>query len=186
MSPQLTAFVALLRRYPFAAACILITIGCGAGAYFLWDYIDMEDAIRQDRAKEGEAMLELLVGGSTQRQELAALREATRRIEDNLIVEANLADNNWYFYKFEEQTKARLLELHPQSSPTTDDTTRYKRIPYTLRVSGSYEQVASYLLALETGPRLASISSFSYSRRNKEADANTLVLEVGLELLGKK
>ena len=131
-------------------------------------------------------MLTLLVGGSTQRQELAAVREAARRIEDNLIIEANLADNNWYFYKFEEQTKARLLELHPQSSPTTDDEARYKRIPYTLRVSGSYEQVASYLLALETGPRLANLTSFAISRRDKGTDSNSLMLELGLELLGKK
>lgn len=186
MNPQLAAFLALLRRYPFAAACILLVVGCGVGAYFFWDDIEVEEAVRQDRAKEGEAMLELLVGGSTQRQELAAVREATRRIEDNLIIEANLADNNWYFYKFEEQTKARLLELHPQSSPTTDETTLYRRIPYTLRVSGSYEQVASYLLALETGPRLANITAFGYSRRDKEADSTSLVLELSLELLGKK
>ena len=186
MNPQLAALLALLRRQPFAAVCILFVVGCGVGAYFLWGDIEVQDAARQDRAREGEAMLELLVGGSTQRQELAAVREATRRIEDNLIVEANLADNNWYFYKFEEQTKARLLELHPQSSPTIDETTRYRRIPYTLRVSGSYEQVASYLLALETGPRLANITSFAYSRRDKEANANSLVLELGLELLGNK
>lgn len=186
MNPQLAALLALIRRYPFAAACLLLVLGCGVGAYFLWDDIDVEDVARQDRAKEGEAMLELLVGGSTQRQELAAVREATRRIEDNLISEANLADNNWYFYKFEEQTKARLLELHPQSSPTADEATRYKRIPYTLRVSGSYEQVASYLLAIETGPRLANITAFGYSRRDKEADSTSLVLELSLELLGKK
>ena len=186
MSPQLNAFLARLRRYPFAATCILLLIGSGAGAYVLWDDIDVQDANRQDRAKEGEAMLKLLVGGSTQRQELATVREAARRIEDNLIIEANLADNNWYFYKYEEQTKARLLELHPQSSPTTDESTHYKRIPYTLRISGSYEQVASYLLALETGPRLANLTSFSISRRDKGTDSNSLMLELGLELLGKK
>src|SRR5258708_11746554 len=111
MNPQVAAFLALIRRYPFAATCILLVILGGVGAYFLWDDIDTQEAARIDRAKEGDAMLELLVGGSMQRQELAAVREATRRIDDNLVIEANLADNNWYFYKFEEQTKARLLEL---------------------------------------------------------------------------
>jgi hypothetical protein len=184
MTPQLTAFLALIRRYPFAAAALVLLLGCGGGAYFLWDDIDTQEAARIDRAKEGEAMLELLVGGSTQRQELAAVREATRRIEDNLIIEANLADNNWYFYKFEDQTKVRILELHPQTSPTTDGAALYKRVPYTLRVTGTYEQVAAYLLALETGPRLANITSFGLSRRDQESGA--LVLDLGLELLGKK
>ena len=185
MNPQLAAFLALLRRYPFAATCLLLVIGSGVGAYFLSDDIDVQEAARIDRAKEGEAMLDLLVGGSTQRTELAAVREATRRIDDNLIIEANLADNNWYFYKFEEQTKARLLELHPQSSPTMDGTTLYRRVPYSLRISGSYEQVAAYLLALETGPRLANITSFGYSRRDKDSPGG-IVLEMTLELLGKK
>ena len=184
MNSQLAAFIALIRRFPFSATCVFLILGSGVGAYFLWDDIDVQEVARQDRAKEGESMLELLVGGSTQRQELDAVREATRRIEDNLVIEANLADNSWYFYRIEEQTKSHLLELHPQSSPTMDGATLYRRVPYTLRVSGTYEQVASYLLALETGPRLANITSFGFSRRDK--DTTGVVLELTLELLGKK
>ena len=184
MSPQLVALGAFLRRHLFASICTALVLGCAVGAWFLWDDIDELEVARADRAKEGEAMLDLLVGGSTQRQELAAVREATHRIEDNLVIEANLADNNWYFYKFEEQTKARLLELHPQSSPTIDSTTLYCRIPYTLRVAGSFEQVAAFLLALETGPRLSNVTAFAFSRRDKESTGITL--ELTIELLGKK
>ena len=184
MNPQLAAFGALLRRFPFASICVALLILSGVGSYFLWDDIDTQELARQDRQKEGESTLELLVGGSTQRQELAAVREAARRIDDNLIIESNLADNNWYFYKFEEQTKSRLLELHPQSAPPASDAALYKRIPYTLHVTGTFEQVAAYLLALETGPRLANITSFVFNRRDK--DPNALSLELNLELLGKK
>ncbi len=184
MNAQLTAFLALLRRFPFAAACVLVTLLCGVGAYFLWDDIQVQEAARLDRQKEGEATLELLVGGSTQRQELAAVRDAARRIEDNLVRENDLADNQWYFYKFEEQTKSHLLELHPQSSPPANDTTMFKRVPYSLRLTGTFEQVAAYLLAIETGPRLANITSFALSRRDR--DTNALSLELNLELLGKK
>lgn len=184
MNPQLAAFGALLRRFPFASICVGVLIASGVAAWFLWDDIDTQELARQDRQKEGEATLELLVGGSTQRQELAAVREATRRIEENLIVESNLADNQWYFYRIEEQTKSNLIELHPQNSPPTGDAALYRRIPYSLKVAGTYEQVAAYLLALETGPRLANITSFTFSRRDK--DPNALALELSLELLGKK
>jgi Tfp pilus assembly protein PilO len=184
MNARLTAFVALLRRFPFASGCVAVLCVSGVSAWFLWDDIDTQELARQDRAKEGEATLELLVGGSTQRQELAAVREATRRIEENLIVESNLADNQWYFYRIEEQTKSNLVELHPQSAPAVGDAALYKRIPYTLKVTGSFEQVAAYLLALETGPRLANITSFTFSRRDR--DPNALALELSLELLGKK
>jgi len=184
MNSQLAAFVALLRRFPFAAVCVGLLRVSGVGAYFLWDDIAGQELARQDRQKEGEATLELLVGGSTLRQELAAVRDATRRIEENLVVESDLAGNQWYFYKIEEQTKANLLDLIPQNSPATTDAALYKRIPYSLKVAGTFEQVAGYLLALETGPRLANITSFTFNRRDK--DPNSLSLEISLELLGKK
>ncbi len=184
MNPQLAAFLAFLRRFPFASVCVVLTIAAGVGAWFLSQDIDEQELFRQDRAKEGEAMLDLLVGGSTQRQELAATREAARRIEENLIIETDLAGNSWYFYKFEDQTKSRLVEFHPQTSSTVDNTALFRRVPYTLKVSGAYEQVAAYLLAIETGPRLANITSFTFSRSN--ANSDSLTLELSLELLGKK
>lgn len=184
MSPQAAKFVALLRRNPFGAICTVLVIGLAVTSWFLWQQIDDQELTLRDRAKEGEDNLALLISGSTQRQELAAAREATHRIEDNLVIETNLAENLWYFYKFEEQTKSRLPELHQLNSPTTDASPLYRRVPYTLRISGTYEQVASFLLAIECGPRLANITSFTFSRRGSGADA--IALELTLDLLGKK
>jgi hypothetical protein len=184
MSPQAAIFVALLRRNPFGAICTVLIVALTVASWFLWQQIADMELTRQDRAKEGEAMLELLVSGSTQRQELAVAREATHRIEDNLVIEGMLAENLWYFYKFEEQTKSRLPRLNQLNSPTTDTSPLYRRVPYTLAVSGTYEQVASFLLAIESGPRLAKINSFTLSRRSSGSDA--VALELALELLGKK
>lgn len=183
MSPQIAAFLALLRRFPLAATCIVITLLCGGAAWWLSEDIDDQELARADRAKEGEAMLDLLVGGSTQRQELAAAREAARRIDDNLVLD-DLANNSWYFYRIEEQTKSHLVEFHPQSSPPGSDTSLYKRVPFTLKVTGSFEQVAGFLLALETGPRLANITAFTFTRRDK--DNTALSLDLSVEQLGKK
>ena len=184
MNPQLAQFLALLRRFPLAAAALALTLALAGAAWFLSEEVDEQERTRLDRVKEGEEMFKLLVGGSTQREELAAVRTANRRIEENLIDETNLADNNWYFYKFEEQTKVSLLELHPLNAPTTDASSLYKRVPYALRISGTYEQLAAYLLAIESGPRLANITAFAFSRRDK--DSGKLVLELSVELLGKK
>jgi Tfp pilus assembly protein PilO len=176
-------FLGTLRRYPYSATCALLSILLGALAWFLWNQNHELEIARQEKNKEGEAMLALLVGGSTQRQELATVRETTRRIEDNLLLETNLAENYWYFYKLEEQTQAR-LQVHQLSSPPGDTSPLFKRIPYTLRVSGTYEQVAAFLLGLETGPRLINITNFSYARR--DATGSNLALDLSIELLGKK
>jgi Tfp pilus assembly protein PilO len=184
VNPFLANLMQLLRRYPHSAICLLLTIALGIGAYFLHSQIADLETTQRERAKEGEAMLALLVGGSAQRQELAAVHEVARRIEDNLVVEDALAENLWYFYKLEEQTKARLPELHQLSSPPGDTSPLYKRIPYTLRATGSFEQVASFLLALETGPRLVNIISFNCARTG--AGGAGLALDLGIEVLGKK
>lgn len=184
MNPQLASALAFVRRHLFATICAVLIAGSAVAAWMLSQEIDDLNAAVEDRAKEGDDMLKLLVGGSTQRQELAAVREATHRIEDNLVVENNLAENYWYFFRFEEQAKARLPELHQLSSPTTDASTLYCRVPYSIRVTGTYDQVAAFLFAIETGPRLANVTSFALTRRTAGGDAITLDLSV--ELLGKK
>lgn len=184
MNPRVEQFIALVRRFPYATVCTGLTLLLAGVAWYLSSQNEELEVVRDNRAKEGEAMLTLLVGGSTQRAELAAARDAARRIEDNLVIESNLAENAFYFYKFEEQTKARLPELHPLSSPTTDTSTMYRRVPYTLRVTGNYEQVAAFLFAIETGPRLAHISAFGLTRR--EPGGSEITLDLSLELLGKK
>ena len=181
MNPGISSFLALVRRYPQSAICALLTLLFGGASGFLWLQDKELELVHRDRSNEGEAMLTVRVGGSTQRQELDAVREATRRIAANLVIETNLAENAWYFYRIEEQTKVRLSELHPISSPTTDSSPLYKRIPYTLRVTGSYEQTAAFLLALESGERLVSIIGFNYAR-----SANGLALNLNIEVLGKK
>lgn len=202
MNPQLEQLIALMRRYPYCVVCAALTLALGVGCWFLWQDIDQLEVAHEERAKEGEAMLTLLVGGSIQRQELMAAHDAARRIEDNLAIETELPENNQYFYNFEGRTKATLLDLNPLNAPAADASRPYKRIPYTLRIAGEYEQVAAFLVALETGPRLVNITSFNFARRaiagggagggsvipaasGDTVSTNGVVLDLNLELLGK-
>ena len=105
-----------LRRQPYGIVCVVCAILASVGAWWVRAEIDQLQIAYDQRANEGNAMLAMLVSGSTLRQELGFARTTVRRIEENLVVSANLADNLWYFYKLEEQTKAKLPELHQLSS----------------------------------------------------------------------
>lgn len=177
-------YLSLLNRYRYCAGCLVVAIAALLGAWFLRGEIALLQLTLADRAKQGEATLSTLIGGSTTRQELAFIREVGRRIDENLVVEANLAENLWYFYKLEEQTKVRLPELHQQNSPANDKSPLYRRVPYTLRVVGTFEQVASFLQALETGPRLVKITAFNFGRA--DTTGVNLALDLSLEFLGKR
>ena len=201
MNPQLAALLALMKRYPWCVACIAVALVCGGGAF--WFSLDLDDLAEPyaQRGKKYEEMLTLTKGGLTQKQELEQVMATTKRIDENLMAD-ELIDNNWYFYKFEEQTKAHLGELHQLNTPPTDNSPNFRRVPYTIRVSGTYEQVGNFLLALETGPRLMRATSFSVSRStggNKDrggrdggstepADdvVSSVTLDANIELLGKK
>lgn len=184
MSATLPELSAVLRRWPYCVISGVVILLSAVGVWFLREEISSLTAVHADRTREGEAMLATLVGGSTQRQELEVARTTARRIDENLLVEANLAENLWYFYKLEEQTKARLPELHQLSSPTSDKSPLFRRVPYTLRVTGTYEQVAAFVQAIETGPRLAKITAFSFARA--DPTGATIALDLSLELLGRK
>jgi len=134
--------------------------------------------------QDSDLDLASMISGPSVRQELAASREITRRIEDNLVVDDNLAENLWYFYKIEQQTKAHLVELRPINSVASDSKAFYKRVPFTVRLTGTYEQTAAFLYAIETGPRLANITSLTF--RRVEPESLNILLDMDLELLGKK
>jgi Tfp pilus assembly protein PilO len=182
--PSLDQFVPLLRRHTFCAVStgVSLVLVVVIGLLGQWT-VHLETEYRE-RAQTGEAMLSFLVTGPEIRRELAYAREAVRRIEENLVVETNLAENVWYFYKLEEQTKARLSDLRQLSSTPIESKLPYRPIPYRLRLTGTYEQVAGFLGRLETGPRLALISAFSFRRRDTGGPA--VVLELEVELLGKR
>jgi Tfp pilus assembly protein PilO len=176
--------LALIRRWPYAAACVAVMLLAGGGAWYLRTLIADLHVRHAQRGREHEEMLAMLVGGTTQKHELEKVRQATHRIDENLVVEANLAENLWYFYKLEEQTKVRLPALHQLSSPTTDKSPLYRRVPYSLRVTGLYEQVADFLLGLETGPRLVKITGFTLARAATAEGG--IALDLNLEMLGRK
>jgi Tfp pilus assembly protein PilO len=182
--PSLDQFVSRLRRHAFCAVCTGVSLGLAVAIGLLSQWLARLEIEYRERAQAGDAMLSTLVTGPETRRELAHVREAVHRIEENLVVESNLAENVWYFYKIEEQTKARLSDLRQLSSTPIESKSSYRLIPYRLRLTGTYEQVASFLGRLESGPRLAAIGSFSFRRR--EAGGPAVLLELDVELLGKR
>ena len=175
----------LARRYPFCAACIVLAVVL-AGAE-VWLQIDLNDltTLQQQRARDGDQMLIALARGSQLRSELAVTRAAAKRINDNLVVEKNVPENFWYFYKIEQDTQAKLNELQqrPAIVPDTSAATTYKRVPYSIQLTGSFRSAISFLQRLETGPRFGRVNAFAVQRQDPAT--GSVALQLDLELLGQ-
>jgi Tfp pilus assembly protein PilO len=181
---DLMQWIAVARRNPLSVLCATICVICGFICLYIHANMAWLELEHKQMSQESDLAVASLISGPSIRQELATSREVTRRIEDNLVVEDNLAENLWYFYKIEQQTKAHILEMRSLNSLVSDSRSLYRRIPFTIRASGTYEQTAAFLYAIETGPRLAYITSVSF-RRN-EPGSLAVILDLNLELLGKK
>ena len=177
-------WIGTARRHPLSTLCACICVACALACWAIHSNLTWLELEHKQLSQDGDLMLSTLITGPSVRQELATARDLTRRIEDNLVVEDNLAENLWYFYKIEQQTKARVPELHQLNSLVPDSHALYKLVPYSIRVTGTSEQVCAFLYAIETGPRLANISQLSI--RRIEPGSPVIDMDINLELLAKR
>jgi hypothetical protein len=171
-------------RFPFCATCVVGSLLlAGASVWLRLDLHDLETR-QQDHARDGDTMLKLIARGSQLRSELATVRAASQRITESLVVEKNIPENFWYFYKIEQDTQVKLTELQqrPAALPNTGAPTTYNRVPFSLRLTGTFRATIAYLQRLETGPRFGRINSFQLLRQ--DPTTGNVVLQLDLDLLG--
>ncbi len=179
-----TQLYILVSRNLFSAVCCFLSLFLAAAIWALQMDVHSLEIVNREGSQEFAAMLATLTTGPVVRQELARAQDIVQRIEGNLVVEKNLAENLWYFYKIDPESKDILTSLRPLNPEPAPEDFEYKLVPFSLQLTGTYEQVATYLLHVETGPRLALIKSFSFRRQTQGSDSLTLNLEV--RLLGRR
>jgi Tfp pilus assembly protein PilO len=174
-----------LRRNLFAVIFACLGLAClGAGAWF-WRNLGVLEESLHIHTLQGEAERDTIASSPLLREALTQAHATVTRIERNLVVESNLADNLLYFYTLEQQTQARVRGLNQLTTSGSEDgaRTQYKLVPYTLEVGGTYAQVMNFLQSLESGPRLVKIRSFSF--RRAAAGSADVILQLDISLLGK-
>jgi hypothetical protein len=177
-------WIATARRHPLSALCGTIVILCGVACWYIYGNMKWLDIEHKQVIQDGDLDLASMISGPSVKQERLAALEVAHRIEDNLVIEDNLAENLWYFYKIEQQSKAHIAELRPVNSVISNSRAYYRRVPFSVRVTGTYDQVGAFLYAVETGPRLSNITSLTM--RRAEPGGVLVILEFDVELLGKK
>ena len=179
-----TQLYGLVRRNLFSAACCILSLLLAGTIWALRMDVHSLEIVNRECSQEFAAMLSTLTAGPVVRSELSRAQDIVQRIEGNLVVEKNLADNLWYFYKIDPESKDILTTLRPMNSEAAAEDSEYKLVPFSLSLTGTYEQVATYLLQVETGPRLARIKSFSF--RRQQLGSNNITFNLEVRLLGRR
>src|SRR4051812_973846 len=101
MNEGLQQLINGFKRSPFLIFCILTTVGLGVADYFLWARETEIVARHEEVRRSGENMFTALSSHSRLAGELNTIDDALKQIDDNLIVEGDLAENQGYFFQIE-------------------------------------------------------------------------------------
>ena len=183
MSLYFLQFYDLIRRYALVSSCVAVLLLLGAANYYFLDQRHMLAKQHEEARRYGESMLPVLASHSRLTAQVATTQEAVELIERNLVVESDLAENVGYFYKLETASRARLAQISQLNSQVLQGNP-FKAVPFSMRVTGTYPQIIAFVRALETGPRLARIKDYDFTRG--DAKTGALALDLTVELLGAK
>lgn len=181
MNTALQQLFIVVRRAPFMVFCITVFLLLSIANYFLWKNYQSINFRHEEVQRNGEKMFSALSNHNRISRDLNEVEGALKQIDENLIAEADLAENLGYFYQMETLSRVRLTQLNQLSSQPADDSP-FKAIPFSLRVTGTYSQLINFVRELESGPRVLRIKNFDFSRG--EAKGSTLALGLTVELLG--
>ena len=183
MNPRLRQVLELASEHAFVTICLVIFLAAGGTGYYLNRKVAVLEAEHEIVRAEGENDQRMIAGAAALRADREAVAAAVKEIRANLIVEENLADNLGYFYKLEDQSHARISDLHQMPSPVGATNSTVKTVPFTVNVTGTFAQVYSFLYQLEHGPRLMRITAFTFDRKLQSGDS--VVLELTIEMLAR-
>ncbi len=183
MSVFFQRFWDLIRRYPLVSSCVVVMMLLGAANYYFFDQRAILASQHDDARVYGERMMTVLAGHTRLTAQVATTQEAVELIERNLIQENDLPENLGYFYKLETASRARIAQISQLNAQTLIGNP-FKAVPFSVHVTGSYPQIIGFIRALETGPRLARIREYEFTR--SDAKTGTLAMDLTVELLGSK
>jgi Tfp pilus assembly protein PilO len=185
--------IALIKKQPIAFACGLIALAAGVTLYFRFDAINEAQTGYEAKEKEARRFEQNV-------RHLAGLAEATRQVQDagrqfesRLVRAGQLASNLQIFYRLENETGVRLLDVRQQSIPAprpNQPRGAYVPVPFTVSIQGTFQEVFDFLRRVETGSHFVRFNQVTFNKAEANASgrgsasASLMTVTFGLELLG--
>lgn len=179
MSIETKDLVAAFKRRPVVAVCAALIVVLGLRIYFTMG----SDEVVQDTLREREKELGRLTANtkfSAQLDsQLETLRKANATIAAGALRVGDLAGNQQVFFRLEEQTGAKLLDLRPLNVPPPKaGAPAFVGIPFSLTIKGEYFQLMDFLMRLDRGATLARVTTASIARPADGGQSLSLTVEL--------
>lgn len=182
--------LALIKKHPIAAVCVVVSMLCGVAFYFRMDAIDAARAAFEAKDKESKAIAQNARHTNGLAEQAAEMQAAGKVIESRLIRAGDLANNLQVFYRLENETGVKLIDTRQNPLPAPKPgapKTLYVPVSFSVTLQGTYPQVWSFLRRLETGTHFARFDRVSINKiepGGKDAVSDQMSAVFTVELLG--
>lgn len=182
--------LALIKKHPIAAVCVLLCVLCAVAFYFRMDAIDEARAAFEAKDKESKAIAQNARHTTGLAEQVAELQAAGKTIESRLVRAGDLANNLQVFYRLENETGVKLIDARQNPLPAPKQNapkTLYVPVSFSITMHGNYAQIWSFLRRLETGPHFARFDRVAIGKIEtgaKDAAPDLMSAVFTVELLG--
>ena len=183
MSIETKDIVNLWKRQPVLCGCGLIALGLLLSLYFRMGDREAVEGSLADQTKLRNRQAANVKFGVGLDAHTARLNKANAALASSALRAGELALNQQFFLRLEAETGVKLLDLRPLPVPApAKDAPADAFVPlgFALSLSGSYDQLISFIKHLEQGETLGRVVNGGLAG----SDAGTQTLSLTVELLG--
>ena len=180
--------VTFIKKNPIGVGCGVLSLLMAATIYFRSGNLPAAQDVLDQKSNEADRHAINVRYAAQLKEQLDALNTADHAIEARLVRAAQLATNTQYFYRLENDTGVKLLNIS-QTTTTAQAAKAGKSsfvpIAFSLTAQGSYLQLLDLLHRLENGVHYCRILSANTVKVGT-GDTDLLTLTLNLELLGQR
>lgn len=181
--------VAALKKQPIGSACGIVCILCGVAIYFQGDRIAATRQQFEEKSSEAQKFATNVRNAANLPQQVTAMQDAAKQLDSRLVRASQLAINQQYFYRLENETGVKLMEVRPgsisQPRGAAAGKNTYSPVPFSVSIQGNFKQVFDFLQRLEKGRHFCRFANISFGKSGGGQDGtDVLTVNMNLELLG--
>lgn len=175
------------KKHPLGAIGLLVCVLCGVAIYFRSSAIEEAQSRFEEKDTESQKITTNVRNMSGLEEQTNQLQAAAKDLESRIIRESQLANNRQIFYRLENETGVKLVDVRQNPvPPMRAGATRatYFGVPFAVNVQGTYPQVMAFLRRLESGQQLCRFGNITVSKASGGTTADTISANISLDLLG--
>lgn len=159
--------LALIKKHPIAFACGLIALLCGVALYLRSDAVDEAQRLFEEKDKESQKIALNARHTTGLAEQVQEIQGDAKQLESRLLRAGNLANNLQFFYRLENETGVKLVDVRQNPPPPAKQNapkTLFIPVSFSLTLQGSYPQIWAFLRRIETGPHFARFDRLTVSK----------------------